>query len=636
MARTRAKRRARRSPAQAPRAPAPARERVASRVAPEPIAVDRWRWIGALAVGAIAFVVYVLTAGRDIFPGDGPEFATVALTGGVAHPPGYPLLSMSAALFGVLPVGPLPFRVNLVSVIAHAATVGVVFLISERLTRNVLASMAGALVLAFGALFWKWSLVIEAFPLNDLLVCLVVYFLVLWHERPMSRWPLFAAAVSFGLGIANHQTITLLIPGFALIVLDRRHELRGRALFFWQAVGIAVLAALIPYAYIPFAAARHEILNWGGVQSVGDLIRQFLRLDYGTGQLLPYAAYQGGTGIDRIADFGKHVNPVLAVLVLLGAVQAWRRLRWYFWAAVTMFFLSGPAFLTYANANVQDATARFVLQRFYLLPQVVVAPFAALGLVFAVEIARRRIETVPRWLPSAIAAVAIVAAAAELAVTYRIVDRSNDHVARDFAMDILATARENTILFASGDHVVLTLAYVQSVEHVRPDVTVVAIPLLPFDWYQRELKLRHPDINIPIARFDQPDGLKTFMQANLGRTFALTGEQGDQSIFPLYGTYGRGLLLPVIGPDAQLDLNAVRIDNEQLLASYRIPSLGSVDQESFERFIVDWYALIPWRLGYQYEQAKDYAEARTWFERSLAMQPSLPEAIDAMKRIQGK
>jgi len=592
--------------------------------------------MAALAVGALALVVFVLTASRDIFPGDSPEFVTVALTGGVAHPPGYPLLTMIGALFGLVPLGPLPFRVNLVSAVAHAATVSVVFLIAERLTRSMLASAAGALVLAFGALFWKWSLVVEAFPLNDLLALLVLYFLVVWHERPTTRWPLFAAAAAFGLGVANHQTITLLIPGYAVIVLDRRHELRGRAAFFWQAVGVSLLAAVIPYAYIPIAAGRHEIMNWGGVQSLGDLVRQFLRLDYGTGQLIPYAAYQGGTGIDRLADFAKHVNPALAVLVTLGFLHAWRRARWYFWASLAMFAVTGPVFLTYANANVQDATARFVLQRFYLLPQVVLAPLAALGLAFVVDLARRRLGSTPRWLPRAVAAIALGVAAVELAVTYRIVDRSNDHVAHDFAMDILATARENTVLLAGGDHVVLTLAYVQGVEHVRPDVTMVAIPLLPFDWYQRELKLRHPDLNIPLARFDQPDGLKAFMQANPGRTFALTGEQQGQTFAGVYGTYGRGLLLPVIGPDAELDLNAVKADNEKLMASYRVPSLDSVDRESFERFIVDWYALVPWRLGFQFEQAKNYGEARAWFERSLAIQPELPEAIDGMRRIQGK
>jgi hypothetical protein len=603
---------------------------------PEQPDVQRLRLLTALAVGVVALVPYVFTAARDIFPGDTPEFITVALTGGVAHPPGYPLLTMLGALLGQLPLGPLPFRVDLVSALAHAATVSVVFLIAERLTRNVLASAAAALVLAFGALFWSWSLVTEAFPLNDLLASLVLYFLVVWHEQPTRRAPLFAAAAVFGLGMANHQTISLLLPGFLAVVFDARRELRGRSSLLLQAAGVAALFAALPYAYIPIAAMRHEPLNWGAVSSPIDLVRQFLRLDYGTGQLIVTQQYQGGTGFERMADFAKHVNPALAVLVALGLVPAWRRARWYFWASSLMFLFAGPVFLAYANANVQDATARFVLVRFYLLPQVALAPLGAFGVMFAAEEIRRRWFTAPPWVPRAIAGLVFAAAAIELAVTYGGVDRSADHVARNFANDILATTPQNAILLAGGDHVLLPLLYMQAVENARPDVTVVAITLLPFDWYQRELKLRHPEINVPIARFEQPDGLKQLMQANPGRQFLLTGEQGSQTFAGVYGVYGRGLLLPVIGPDAVLDLSAVRQENEKLLASYHSPSLERIDRDSFERFIVDWYALVPFRMGSQYEQANQFAEARTWYQRALGIQPDLPEAIAGMKRIQGK
>ena len=633
MARTRTRRRDR----QAPKQRAPAAPERARRAAPAGSQRERWtRWLAAVGVGLIAFTVYVLTAAHDLFPGDGPEFTTVMLTGGVAHPPGYPLLSMIGTLFGALPLGPLPFRINLVSAAAHAATVSVVFLIGERLTRSVLASAAAALVVAFGRLFWSWSLVIEAFPLNDLLVALVLYFLIVWHERPMMRWPLLAAAICFGLGVANHQTITLLIPGFAWILYDRRRELRGRATFMWQAVGASVLAAVIPYVYIPIAAANHAVLNWGGIQTPVDVVRQFLRLDYGTGQLIPNAQYQGGTGIERLQDFATHINPALAVLAVLGVVPAWRGARWLLWSCALNFFFAGPAFLSYANANVADLTARFVLVRFYLLPQIAIAPLAALGVVFAAELIRRRIRVAPAWLPHAIAAATFALAAIEVGVTYRAVDRSADHTAHDFAMDILSTAAENSVLLVGGDHVLLPLDYVQAVEHVRPDVTVVAIPVLPFDWYQRELKLRHPELNIPLARFEQADGLKVFMQANPGRTFALTGEQIGYSFGGLYGLYGRGLLLPVIGPNAILDLTSVKADNELLLASYHVPSLDRIDRESFERFILDFYALVPFRLGQQFESAKQFSEARSWYQRALGIQPQLPEAIAGLKRVEGK
>ena len=85
-----------------------------------------------------------------------------------------------------------------------------------------------------------------------------------------------------------------------------------------------------------------------------------------------------------------------------------------------------------------------------------------------------------------------------------------------------------------------------------------------------------------------------------------------------------------------IDLNAVRADNDKLMASYHVPPQSAIDQESFEHFVIDWYALVPYRLGFQFEQSKDYATARTYYQRALAIQPTLPEAITGMNRIQGK
>jgi hypothetical protein len=43
--------------------------------------------------------------------GDSPEFVTITCTGGVAHPPGYPLLSLLSGLFArVLTVGSVAWR----------------------------------------------------------------------------------------------------------------------------------------------------------------------------------------------------------------------------------------------------------------------------------------------------------------------------------------------------------------------------------------------------------------------------------------------------------------------------------------------------------------------------------------------
>jgi len=47
------------------------------------------------------------------------------------------------------------------------------------------------------------------------------------------------------------------------------------------------------------------------------------------------------------------------------------------------------------------------------------------------------------------------------------------------------------VLFVAGDNDTYPLWYVQVAEHVRRDVTVVTVPLIPAEWYRAELARRH-------------------------------------------------------------------------------------------------------------------------------------------------
>jgi hypothetical protein len=63
-------------------------------------------------------------------------------------------------------------------------------------------------------------------------------------------------------------------------------------------------------------------------------------------------------------------------------------------------------------------------------------------------------------------------------------------VPRIVASSLLSDAPRNALLFVAGDNDTYPLWYLQQVEQVRQDVTVVTIPLLPADWYVAELARR--------------------------------------------------------------------------------------------------------------------------------------------------
>src|SRR6267378_4570059 len=310
-------------------------------------------WVGAVLVTAAAAVLYFVTAARDIVVGDSPELITAAVTLGVAHAPGYPLFTMLGHLFSLVPFGSLPFRVNLLSVTSDAITIGVVYFSAFRLTRSQLAAAVAALLLAVNPTFWEWSLAAEVFPLNNLLAALLILLLVAWHEQPERGAFLVAAFFVAGLASTNHQTIVLLGPAFCFILWRRRSFLLARPSLL--AIGAAIfVVGLLPYLYVPWAAAHHPVHNWGDVSSFHDLLRLIARRSYGS-KLVTTPGYTGGPPWDRLAALFISFGPVIGVLIILGAIQAFQRARWYFWFSLVAFIFTGPFFIWITDLNLSTA-----------------------------------------------------------------------------------------------------------------------------------------------------------------------------------------------------------------------------------------------------------------------------------------
>src|ERR1041385_7119408 len=394
----------------------------------------------ATIVTVTAGFLYLFTAARDIVVGDSPDLITAAVVLGVPHPPGYPLFSLLGHLFSLLPLGAIPFRVNLVSVVCHAITAGIVFLTAFRLSRSSIAAVAAAFVLALNPLFWLWSLVAEVFPLNNFLAALLVYLLVIWHEQPERYRFLAAASFVAGLALTNHQTILLLRPAVCFLLWHHRAVLVARP----QIVLISAatfLLGLLPYAYVPWASAHHPIYNWGDVSSWRDLFALITRQSYGAAHLTQ-EKYQGGSLLLRLAALTESIGALLGLLLVFGAIYAYRQLRWYFWFALLAFVFAGPFFTGITNFDLaRSPSGLFVLERFFLLPRVVVAPVMALGLMMIAEAVRRYAPSMPMSPLRVVSGGIVVVLAVSVFTNYRQVNQSHNHVARCYAEDLFEIGR---------------------------------------------------------------------------------------------------------------------------------------------------------------------------------------------------
>lgn len=608
----------------------------------------------ASAVGAVivlaTLALYVATAARDIVFGDSPELTAVALTFGVAHPPGYPIFTMLGWLFGHLPVGPLPFRVTLLSVVCNAATVGVVYVTTYRFTRNVPAAAVAAVALATEPVFWAWSLVTEVFPLNDLLSATMLLLVALWHEHPERRWLLVAGGLVGGLGMADHQTIALLSPA-VFYVMWRRRDVLLRVPRIVLDTGIAFLVGLIPYVVLLPAAAHHSVWSWGDLRTPGDLLAHFLRQSYGTTSLIVGGQFTGGSPVDRVVAFFAALDPLQWILLAAGAVYAWRVKRWYATYLLIGFVIAGPLFSAYSNANLADDTTLLILQRFFLMPHAIVAPLAGFAVVAAGE-GVRRLPVPRRSLEMAAASIAVVIAIALVPLHYREIDRSNDHTARTFGEDLMASARKGAIFMVAGDPVVYSVQYLQSIEGARPDLALFILPLVSGDWYIREFKRLHPDVVVPDDRYAADAGkIRSFFDANVAkRPIDVIGQLPDDSTSNVYWFYSHGLVYQTEKAADKVTLDQMSNDNEALLAKYHPARYADLvgPYRAWERLSLVDYALAYYRVGNEYEKAADGLKARDaqeakllddtakdWYQRALQVNPTIVEAKQGLARLSG-
>jgi 4-amino-4-deoxy-L-arabinose transferase-like glycosyltransferase len=596
---------------------------------------DKWMTfaVGGAVIAATG-LLYGATTARDIVLGDTPELIAAAVTLGVPHAPGYPLFTMLGHLFSLFPVDPLPFRVNLLAAVCGALTVGIVYFTALRLTRHWLPSAGAALLLASNPLFWRWSLVAEVFSLNNLLAAAFVFLLVLWRQRPERTKFLVAAALVSGLALTNQHTFVFFGPAVIFLLWQQRVLLLARPRLVAACVA-ALLIGLLPYAYVPWAAARDPVVNWQGVASVSDFLALVMRKHCGIGQLICMGPYQGGSPVDRILAFGASFGLLVGSLSVLGLIQTYRQEKWYFWFVLLAFMFAGPGFAAYANINLSTGPTLFVLERFFLLSHVIIAPLMAFGLSLVSE---RLAAFLPKLRAQAlvvVTATALLIASGSVLTNYTAIDQSKNHVARRLAEDILSTTKPGTLLLVGGDEIVLPLLYLQAVEGRQLGVKLVLTPLLPGEWYIKQLRRRYPDLVIPFDRHDPRSGtMKSLIDANQGHPIAVVGKPLDESTEGSYWFYRYGVVDLVEPMAKDLTLPQMINDNEELLGRYRPPSPEEIKKKSFEETILSHYTATLLAVGRESEKARFYLEAKKWYERAVSMDPNLSEAREALVRLE--
>jgi 4-amino-4-deoxy-L-arabinose transferase-like glycosyltransferase len=432
---------------------------------------DRTTLLVATGAGWLAFVVYVATLAPTVHDGDSPELTLAALELGVAHPTGYPLYTLLGHAWSRLcAVGDPAWRLNLLSAVFAALSVGLLAHVAARVSRRPVAGWLAGLLFAFAPAVWSQATIAEVYALHALVVVAVIGSLASIDQEPDGRG-LRRAALTLGLGLTHHGMTALLLPPAALAAWRRA----GPPLGLREAarLGALLAAPLLLYAYLPLAASREPAVAWGNPVTPaafwyhvsGGQYRGFLELPL----IASLPQRLGLHGADLAEQFGAWLLP-------LAALGVWRLAR------------ARPALLAWTSlAYATTLGYAFCYQIVDLGPYFLPA-FAIAALWIAVG-ASALLEAVSSGRAALRAAVAIVALAPGVSLLGNLPaqDRSRDFGPHDRALAALAVAPASALLLTQGPTGYAPV-YASVAEGVRPDVDVIDMFLRLRPRYRPELE----------------------------------------------------------------------------------------------------------------------------------------------------
>ena len=197
-------------------------------------AVEHPPYLWAACVTLVALAMYVATLAPTTQFWDTSEYIAAAYVLGIPHPPGNPLFTMIAHVWGLLPLAAgFAMRVNLLAATTSAIAAGCWFLVGERWMRGWvparlprrLAAAAGALVAGTAFTVWNQSVVNEkVYTLSLLSIALVLWLIVRWDDQPAGEGHdhhLLMIVYLLALTSTNHMMGVLVGPVVAVLLYPR-------------------------------------------------------------------------------------------------------------------------------------------------------------------------------------------------------------------------------------------------------------------------------------------------------------------------------------------------------------------------------------------------------------------------------
>jgi hypothetical protein len=531
--------------------------------------------------------IYLLTLAPSVTFFDSGEFITAISCLGSPHSPGYPFFVNYGKPFTWIPFGSVAFRVNFATAVSGALACYGTYLLTvyllkteqispdSRLDKIVRkgAALAAAIAFCCSPRLWLQSNHDKPYPLLAFIVAITLYLVFRWRDsyREGNERPSFIYMAAFlsGLATGTHQTIILMIPSFAFLILT----MNWRIVFRIRDFIIAFIFGILGFAinlHLPVRATRFPLLNWGNPQTNEQFLWHFLRKGYPSekverGWSLLWSQINAFNVPFEFTRFG-------LFLLIVGALVYFFKKR----DVILSYLLAICCFLAVIVGHFNAPfDLIFLTEEFFTPLYMYSAVFIGMGLYYLVSKVLQLVTvkqlTADIRLAGSFAFLALFLLPATVcSLNYVKNDQHLNYVAYDYASNVLRSAPEGAVLYTWGDSGAFPLWYIQGIEKMREDMDLVHTPHLVFDWYldgfprlfknsyirRIPLEAQSPENVLLLAaaeqypqrpilidystRFSVPFGGYRFMQRGVTyQLYADTAKSGvspDLSVWDLYAT----------------------------------------------------------------------------------------------------
>ena len=435
-------------------------------------------------------IVYVLSAPVGLPEADAGEFAAIGMCGGIAHPPGYPLLCMLLRLFARLsPWLGVIHALVLLPVLCNCCAAYFLMSALSCFSGSRTFSRTATLVIFLSVNVWRAGTIWEPFALNLLCASVVLFATVRLCTGTVSRraqaWFFFCIGACFGLGVCNHHSLALLLPLPCAALLCNRPVLKIGI----PAIVAGFLIGLIPLSYF-FFPQPFQAPIWGDWSEPWKrLAIHILRSEYGTTSLVPQAS---GHWYYGPLLFIKNLPESLSIIFLLIAgIGIWHGARnsllhikngqqnhlFSIFGLVLSFIATGilfPSLFRFAN---NDPLCNMIAGRFFPLP--------ALFLAFPLK---KGLEAVWNRTGNTKTGMILVVIFLLFHAVYQWPDssRKNDSIFDNHVRNVFSIVESNAVLIGSTDQD-FSLGFYMRYVLGRKDVVYIQTGISNLPWFRKNL-----------------------------------------------------------------------------------------------------------------------------------------------------